>query len=253
MTLNPFRQAICPDTPHTTDWYQGRSVYGGLVFAQLAHQLKKHSSLPLRRLSIDMCAPVMKGDIQIQITPARVNANSHFFYVALIQSEKIAAHGTAVCGGARRTDFDQQAIAAPESIPPAHPPLPYNKLMPAFTQFFEYWPTIGALPFSGATNLLTGGWIRSRHDTIIDDEMILALIDAWWPCLILATTAPRPMGTISFSIDFAVTEPFEQKEPCLIENMSQEISEGYSIESNTLWSAQGKLLARAQQNVVLIR
>lgn len=253
MTRNPFRQAISPDIPHTTAWYQGRSVYGGLVFAQLAHALKKHATFPIRRLSIDMCAPVIEGDVRIKIVTARKNANSEFFHVSLLQREKVAAQGTIVCGGTRCLDFDRQELLPPETLPPKHPPLPYTKMMPSFTQFFEYWPTIGALPFSQSKDLKTGGWIRSRHDSTIDDEMILALIDAWWPCLILATAAPRPMGTISFSVDLAITEPFVQTEPCLIENTCFEISEGYSIENNTLWSANGKLLARAQQNVVIIR
>lgn len=253
MPLNPFRSAISLDAPHTDDWYQGRSVYGGLIFAQIAHAVKQYSTLPIRHLNIDICAPVLVGDCTIQVVNARKGVNSHFMYVALLQNEKVAAHGTVICGGARCSDFDIHQFIPPESTPPQSPPLPKNPMMPAFTQHFEYWPTIGSLPFSQSKDLRCGGWIGSRHDNLIDDEMILALLDAWWPSLILAIPKPRPMGTISFSVDISVTEPFEQTEPCLIENNSLEIQDGYSIERNMLWSADGRLLACAQQNVVIIR
>ena len=32
--------------------------------------------------------------------------NSHFFYISAIQGNKVVAHGSAVCGGARSNQFD---------------------------------------------------------------------------------------------------------------------------------------------------
>ena len=252
MTLNSFRQAISPDTPHTEEWYQGRGVYGGLIFAQLAYAVKQHTKLPLRRISVDMCAPVIASDISIQVTTARKGVNSHFFYVSAQQNQKIVAHGTIVCGGPRCPDFDRHQFSPPGNTPPIFPPITSNA-MPAFSCFFDYWLTTGAIPFSKSENLRTGGWIRAKGDSLIDDEKILALLDAWWPALVVGMKSPRPMGTISFTADLSLTEPFEQEDPCMIESNSLEVKEGYSIETNLLWSAEGVLLAKAQQNVVIIR
>jgi len=250
---NIFRQALDNSTPHNESWYQGRGVYGGLVFAQMAIEVSKHSAFPLRRLNVDMCAPVLAEKLDITVQQARVGANSGFYYIACVQQGKVVAHGTAVCGGKRIDAFDQQTFVMPQPDVPKMPPIPQNPLMPKFTQHFEYWPTIGAFPFTRSQNLECGGWIRSRHDQTIDIPMILALMDAWWPSISLGLSAPRPMGTISFSVDFCVDVAFEQSEPCLLHNTCSVVHEGYAIENNMLWSAGGVLLARAQQNVVIIR
>mgnify|MGYP001160808613 CR=1 FL=1 len=250
---NSFRQALDLSTPHDESWYQGRGVYGGLVFAQMAIQVSKHSNFPLRRLTVDMCAPVLAEDMVVEVQQARAGANSGFFYIACLQKGKIVAHGTAVCGGKRLGDFDQHTFVMPQREIPESPAIPQNPLMPKFTQHFEYWPTIGAFPFSRSTNLECGGWIRSRHDSTIDVPMALSLMDAWWPSISLGIDGPRPMGTISFTVDFCFEDAFEQSEPCLLHNTCLEVQDGYAIENNMLWSANGRLLARSQQNVVIIR
>ena len=250
---NLFRDAIHRRTLDTASWYQGRGVYGGLVFAQMAVEIANQSRFPMRRLTVDMCAPVSTGSIDIQVQEVRCGANSQFFYVACLQQEKVVAHGTAVCGGNRLGDFDAHNFEMPESTVPAMQSIPQNPLMPTFTQHFEYWPTIGPFPFSRSKDLNCGGWIRSRHDKTIDVPMILSLMDAWWPSVSLGLNGPRPMGTISFTVDICFDEPFEQVEPCLLYNTCSEVQDGYAVENNMLWSASGKLLGRAQQNVVIIR
>ncbi len=250
---NIFREALDVDRLHTEDWYQGRGVYGGLVFAQMVRALRSHTSFPIRRLNVDMCAPVEVGEIEITVQEARRGMNSHFFYICALQDKKVVAHGSAVCGGKRVDSFDAHLHPAPELNVPTIPSIPPNPLMPAFTQHFEYWPTIGVFPFSRSEDLRCGGWIRSRHDSTIDAEMVVALLDAWWPSVSLRLDGPRPMGTISCTVDFSLVEPFEQSGPCLLENTCVEVHQGYAVENNVLWSSTGQVLARAQQNVVIIR
>ena len=45
-----FRQVLS-GREHTEDWYQGRGVYGGLVFARFVHALRSKTSFPIRRLN----------------------------------------------------------------------------------------------------------------------------------------------------------------------------------------------------------
>jgi acyl-CoA thioesterase len=250
---NLFRQALDTINPHEESWFQGRGVYGGLVFAQMAEEVSKHTIFPLRRLTVDMCAPVLAEQMSIEVKQARVGANSAFFYIACLQQDKVVAHGTAVCGGKRIGDFDQHNFVMPQPTVPTMPSIPQNPLMPKFTQHFEYWPTIGAFPFSRSKDLECGGWIRSRHDSTMDIPMALSLMDAWWPSVSLGLNGPRPMGTISFTVDFCFEESFQHSEPCLLHNTCLEVQDGYAVENNMLWSASGTLLARSQQNVVIIR
>lgn len=251
--MNPFRLAIRENHIHTEDWYQANGVYGGLIFAQIITAVRRVGLFPIRRLNVDLCAPVTNTVCEIEITESRRGMNSQFLMFTVKQSEKVVTHGTVVCGGDRSNDLEIHHSPIPQPNVPQYPGIPKHPLMPAFTQHFEYWPTLGALPFSRASQLSTGGWIRSRHDSILDAEMIVALLDAWWPSMSLGLSKPRPMGTISIAIDLLWNDVQENVHPCFLENISLEVASGYSIEHNRLWRSDGTLLAIAQQNIVLIR
>lgn len=251
--MNRFRQAIQIDHAHTEDWYQANGVYGGLVFAQIITAVRHVSLFPIRRLNVDLCAPVTNVLCEIDVFESRRGTNSQFLMFTVKQLGKVVTHGTVVCGGERSKDLEIHQCAIPQPDVPTTPGIPKHPLMPAFTQHFEYWPTLGDLPFTGSHRLMTGGWIRSRHDSTLDPEMIVALLDAWWPSMSLGLRKPRPMGTISIAIDLLWQGAIEELTPCFLENTSMEVSSGYSVEHNRLWRSDGTLLAIAQQNIVLIR
>ena len=238
----------------TADWYQGRGVYGGLVFAVISEVIKKNTQLPIRRLTIDLCAPVLAQETILSIRELRRGTNTQFLQIECLQEGKVVAAANATCGGARTSDLDCHHNQRLSITPPKDDAIPFHPSMPSFSRHFEYWPTWGSLPFSKASELKTGGWIRARNDRILDQAMICALIDSWWPALYLSVETPRPMGTISCSIDFTHPSlPISHPQPFRLENSCSEVRDGYSIEHNTLWSSQGTLLAMSQQSIVVIR
>ena len=159
-----FSKALSLPLEPTKDWYQGRGVYGGLVFAQLVSALRAHSNLPIRRLTIEMCAPVLAAPFEIEVQETRRGSNSHFFYVKAVQRGKVVAQATAVCGGSRNNSYDTHLHPATQKRRQQLRQCPQKQYMPAFTQHFEYWPTLGAMPFSGAEDLTCG--VGSVHATI---------------------------------------------------------------------------------------
>ena len=235
----------------TSDWYQGRGVFGGLIFAHFVHLAQEFGQFPIRRMNVDLCAPLLDKETKWTIQEMRRGSNSQFLTAFCWQDDKVMAQATMVLGGQRFSAFDLQAQNPQNLKIPETAPLPANPLMPQFTQHFQYWPTIGRLPFTKSSDLYCGGWIESRYKHPLTDTMIAALIDAWWPALALRLDRPRPMGTISCSIDFVQELP-NQYGPCLLENQCQHIVEGYAVEHNYLWAPTGELLAIAQQNVVII-
>ena len=142
--------------------------------------------------------------VTLRITESRRGMNSQFLMFTVKQEGKVVTHGTTVCGGDRSQDLEVHQCQIPQPDVPTVPCMPSHPLMPAFTQHFEYWPTLGALPFTGSSPFVTGGWIRSRHDSILDPEIIVALLDAWWPSMALGLNKIRPMGTISVSHPFTL-------------------------------------------------
>ena len=262
MTNSPFRQAIQlqqrskQDFLWTPDasWFQGRGVYGGLIFAVVVQSVRAYTEKPLRRLTVDLCAPVQDEATTMDVQELRRGLNTVFLRIDCKQQGKMVATASAICGLPRLRAFDGHHDRFPTDVQPTGTPIPSHPSMPAFTKHFEYWPALGALPFSGATDLYTGGWIRCREESLLDQALIVALLDAWWPAMCLSMKMPRPMGTISCTIDFTHPPLSETlTAPAVLENQCLEIRDGYAIESNLLWSADQILLAKSQQSVVIIR
>lgn len=233
-------------------WFQGRGIYGGLTFATLVRAIELSTTLPLRRLSVELCAPISDQPCDIRIGQARRGASTEFLTIELKQSEQMMLIGTAVCAVNRDQSIDRSPSHPLPS--PNVPPLSANPLMPPFSQHFEYRPTTGELPMSGQTTdrLRTGGWIQARTGTKRDSALVLGLIDAWWPALFLAVNRPRAMGTISFAVEL-LNQPTAQCGAFYIESQTEHCVGGYALEENRLWDHNGALLAQAQQRVALIR
>ena len=236
----------------TSDWYQGFGTYGGLIFAALIRAIEKESEFPVRRLSVDLCAPVVEAEVTIKVRLMRQGLNSQFFQIECRQKKKVCVVASATTGCERVTELDrregrtlnlEETKAASFEDPD----------MPAFCDHFDYWPTLGTFPYPAGADLKVGGWLQSKEEVKLDQAHICALIDAWWPALLVASQGPRPMGTISFTIDF-VHPPLDGSiaGPTFVECASPIIEEGYSVEYDRLWSADGTLLACAQQLVVVI-
>ena len=255
-----FNQAASPNrtSPNTFEWsatqswFQGRGVYGGLTFAMIAQAVEAFAEFPLRRLSVELCAPVSELKCELQLEQLRRGSSTQFVRFVLLQENQVVIHGSATCGLPRSSALD---CSTAKELPSYNvPPIPRTPLMPPFSQHFIYRLTTGELPMSGhkITPLITGGWITPRCQSPIDIAVILGAIDGWWPALYLATRNPVAMGTISFAADIVKQSNWAEG-PMYIESTTTHCTEGYAIEENRLWDHTGALLAQAQQSVAVIR
>ena len=237
----------------TSEWYQGRGVYGGLIFAVISKALNEYTQFPIRRLHADNCAPLLAEKTSITIVEKRRGINTQFLSIECLQNGRPVVIATATCGGQRANDLDWHKANKQTKLP-SSPAIPHHPSMPTFTKFFDYWPILGSLPFSKPDSLVTGGWIRCKEQTELNQPVLCALSDAWWPAVYLSASTPRPMGTISYTIDFTHPQlPQSHQSPCLLENKCEEVRDGYSVEFNRLWSADGTLLAMCQQLIAIIK
>ena len=237
--------------PHAA-WNQGLGVYGGLTFAHMIQVVGTVSTHPIRRLSVELCAPVLERDVSISLASKRRGGKTEFFSLELLQDGDCVGLAHATCGGVRTRDLDRAPIT---ELPQRHGnTLPDALPMPPFARFFDYEPTRGQIPASGSTDavLESGGWLTPRFDAPRDHALVAAVIDAWWPAILGAAPQLRPMGTMSFAMDF-LRPPTQEAGPFYLEVSSAHVADGYSLEMNELWDHHGHLLARAQQNIAIIR
>ncbi len=61
---------------------------------------------------------------------------------------------------------------------------------PPFARNFDFRPAVGAAPFSGADEALTGGWLRLREPRTLDAATLAALCDSWYPAVFATTGLP---------------------------------------------------------------
>jgi hypothetical protein len=247
-------------TPHgdTWDvpagWRQGRGAYGGLVVATLARAIDARigdPSRPARSLTAEVSAPVEAGAATIAVDVLRAGNAVTTARAALSQAGEVRAHAVALLAAKRPVDVTPWQELEPPRAPAwadASPPsLPGNP--PEFAAHFDYRLVEGIPGAGGAPRCV--GWIRPREPGARrDTAYIAALIDAWWPAVLVRFGAMRPMGTIAFTLD-VLGDPGDG--PLLYRGTVPVCGDGYFIEDRELWTADGRLVALNRQTFAIIR
>ena len=239
-------------------WQQGRGAFGGLLIALLVRAISQHEGddeRTLRVLTAELCAPALVGSVEIRTETLRRGSNVTTTTARLLQGEQILAHAVGVLARQRQDDRRWVGPAPPappdwRSVPPmALPPV----FAPVFTRWFEFRPD-GPSPFSGAASPMASGWIRLKQPGPVRDAAeVAALVDAWWPAHFATDDAPRPIATISFTLDFVADAAIVDRDaPLYHRGTLVAARHGYLVEQRELWSPEGELLAINTQTIALI-
>lgn len=240
-------------------WQQGRGAFGGFVVGIMIRAIEGELADPgraLRSLTAELCGPTQPGPADLKVEILRAGSAVTTVVCRLEQDGAVQAHAVGVLGKSRMTAQDGTHLAAPAprtwrelEVLPVEPPMG-----PDFARHFEF-RTEGPLPFSGGAKPVAEGWIRpKRPGTARDAAYLAACVDAWWPALFTCETAPRPMATIAFTLDFTspLTGP-SANAPLFHRGRDVSIRDGYVTEVRELWSEDGRLLALNQQTFVIIK
>ncbi|MFN3197712.1 MAG: acyl-CoA thioesterase [Bradymonadia bacterium] len=243
-----------PDT-----WQQGRGAFGGLSIAALIRTMTGAVTTPghaLRTLTATLCGPVMVGPAELKVEILRAGSGTTTVACRLTQESELRSHAVGIFGRDRVSDGTWLEGSMPE-VPswkeceraPVGPPI-----APVFTQHFDFWPLDG-FPFSGGDRRASHGWVRPKQPgPARDAAYIAAMMDTWWPSWTVACTAPRPMGTISFTLEMLANfDGLDPDAPMMLEAKSPAADGGYAVEFRTLWGADGRCLAMNQQTFAIIK
>jgi hypothetical protein len=173
------------------------------------------------------------------------------------QGGEVLAHAVATLGRRRTTDTDFCDLAPPPALPawrdvPVHT-LP-DSFRPEFIANFEL-RSIGPIPFTGAPEAVTAGFVRALDPgPAWDAATLIALVDAWWPALFSRLTTPRPMATLAFTVEIlGDTEGLDPGAPFLYSARAVASRDGYLVELRELRGEDGRLLAYNQQTFAIIK
>ena len=238
-------------------WYQGRTIFGGLVAAVLARASTEAVDDPTRMprsLTVQYAAPVVHGPVVAKAEVVRAGKHVTQTAARLEQDGRAVALALASFGAPRTHVLDvrpsgappvprfDELVAMPKNVPGA----------PTFTQHVDLRFAMGSLPFSGAKTPEIGGWCRLRRPAP-HLETLCALLDAWPTPALSMLSRPSPAATIDSTVHFLAelplrsesTEPYEG--PYLFHCVSPTIEHGYGEHLGELWTDEGRLVGRVRQ------
>lgn len=241
-------------------WQQGRGAFGGLVLAALARAMEMaepEKDRRLRSFSGEIAGPVVVGDATLTVTELRRGSGLSAWSATLAQEGQVLVRASSVLARSRNTG--PETLHVP--VPPIRPfievpiiPIDQAPFVPVFSRHLEFRVS-GPLPFSGAREPVSEGWVRARRSPpSIGGPEIVALADAWWPAALAISTSPRPVGTVAFGLQCFLPEtPLDPTLPLFHRGRVIAEQGGYMAESRELWSPDGRLVALNQQTFAWIR
>ena len=238
-------------------WQQGKGAFGGLVAGALI--LAGEAALgdperPLRAQTLELMAPALVGPGDIEVTVLRAGSSVTVAAVALRQGGDMVAHAVLTFG--RHRDDARWCALTPPLLPPAHE-LPIAPVAPpgapTFTQHMEFRTTTG-FPFSGVETTEILGWVRPRQSRARGAAYIAVCCDSYWPAALVSLRAPRPMATLTFTLQIVGDlRGVEADAPLLYRARSLASGDGYVPELRELWTPDGRLVALNPQTFALSR
>ncbi|MDI1444891.1 thioesterase family protein [Polyangium sp. 6x1] len=238
-------------------WQQGRGAFGGFSLAALVRALEAaedDAARPLRTLTAELCGPLLPGPAEILVEVLRRGSGVTTVAARVVQGGSVITHAVGILARTRADGMALCEIAPPQLGPWSDaPPLPSQE-WPTFAKFFEYRVT-GPLPFSGHSSPVTENWVRLRPPCPkLDAAYLTALADATWPASFSVMPEPRPVGTVSFTLqlfppfdDVVAHAPLYHRGKVLV------AADGYSAEQRELWTEDGRLLSLNHQTIATIR
>ena len=253
-------------------WRQGRGAFGGLTIAAAVRAIEQRVADPRRKVrtvTAEIPGPTLPGEARFAVDVLRSGNSVTVARAALAQADEVTTHAVAVLAAPRELTEPPtwRELVAPDAPPwPSVPAVPLDFAGPEFAQHFEY-RIVAGLPFAGARGAAptgpaqTIGWVRAREPgEARDAAFVAALCDAWWPATLVRATAPRPLGTIAYTLEIVEDMTVLDREggldrdaPLLYRGTVPVAGDGYFLETRELWTGDGRLLALNHQTFAVIR
>ena len=238
------------------DYYAFVGQFGGATAATILRALIQHPERagdPLA-LTVNFCAPVTRGEFDLDIRLVKANRSSQHWSVEMTQDKAgVVTLATAVFAE-RRPSWSHQPVAFPQATA-FEKTLPYTKIsMPWVKQydfrFVEGEPKIGssmqAIPASAFSKL----WIGDHVPRKIDMLSLMSMSDAFFGRIFHARNELVPLGTVSMTTYFHTSA-----EDLAAEDITRVLAtadakifhKSYGDQNGELWSPNGRLLATTTQ------
>ncbi len=234
-------------------WFGPPGPNGGVVAALILRAIRaevgEDERLP-RSLTLHYVRPPKPGGVEIEVAVERSGRSATTCSARMTQDGKLTT--IALCTLTRDyegvEDWAPTAPAAP--APEDAEPLMMSGEPPPMFQRLETYGVFGPPPFSGGTEAITGGWLRTRDGDRLTPELIALYTDAWWPAPFSRLEAPAMAPTLELTIHFRA-KPEPDDDFALVQFRSEVSIDGIFDEVGEVWGRDGRLLAQSRQLALL--
>ncbi len=238
-------------------WAQGRTLFGGVVAAIGLRALRAEvgeGERPVRSVHVDFVAPVEVGSVAVDAEILRAGGSISHGRALLSQRDQVLAQVTATFGSARESTVRVAPPVRPERpLPGEVVELPYiDGVTPSFTRNFGFRFTDGAVPFTGGSEKVIGGWCCHRGPCGEVAEATLGLVDAWPSPVLGMLQRPAPASTVTWTTSFVDPPP-----TCEVDSWwwyfcdTVSAADGYASIRGLLYAPSGRLAAEFEQLVAI--
>lgn len=261
MTINEILAIAEPGKPLQipASWGQGRTLYGGITGAIMAHAMAGEVNDPERRmtsLSISFTGPVEADrDFTISTDVLRAGRAASHVEARIIQNGTVRAAALGLFSKGMESQITVESFTPPALPGPDDPSaIALNHpLAPRFVQQFDARMVVGQIPFSGSAHGDLGGWVRFAEapDRMRSAELV-GLIDAWPGASIQMLKGPANMSTATWHMLFA--QPLPALDPAAYlgyEAKTDHARDGLTVSTARLWTPEGRLVAVSTQSVMV--
>jgi acyl-CoA thioesterase len=233
-------------------WWVIRGPNGGYLAAILTRAIRAEvadDARRLRSLTVHFLSVPAEGEGVATVRIERTGRSLSTVTARLEQDGTVVALAVAALAGAypAAVEYDQvrmPEVALPEDI--VVPPAVAGDFDAPFRHNFAIRPALGPLPFTSADRALTGAWMRLREERPIDEAIVVALCDSWWPAPYAVSDRPLMAPTIDLTVHVRAALPLAHDD-LLVEARSDLARDGYFEEDVRIFTRDGLLVAHSRQ------
>lgn len=232
------------------EWTIYKGPNGGYLTALILNAQVQHvddaERIP-RSLAVHFVDRAIEGDVVVEVAIERRGRSFTSTTARMLQDGRLCA--TSHCAFAierEGSSYDEEGmpeVAKPEDLPDT--PIP-PELLPRFAQNFHYRMALGHVPYTSASNADVGGWIQLKEPRAIDPVLLACYADAFPPALFTRLDHPVDVPTIDLTVHFLGRFPLGS-DWVLCRFTSPVGENGILLEDGSMWSRDGRLLARSRQ------
>ncbi len=200
-----------------------------------------------RSLSVHFVDRAVEGDVIVDVVTERVGRSFTSTTARMYQDDRLCATSSCAFSVERSgSSYDEDGmpeVAKPEDLQAMAVPA---GMLPRFAQNFEYRAALGNLPYSSSPKAELGGWIQLQEPRHIDAVLLACYADAFPPALFTRLDHPVDAPTVDLTVHFLGSFPMEP-DWVLCRFVSPVGENGMLLEDGSMWSRDGRLLARSRQ------